>query len=1232
MEYVELRCRSNFSFLRGASHPDELIERAAELEHPAIAITDVGTLAGAVRMHVGAKALGMKLLVGSEIPPADGPALGLYAMNRRGYGKLARLITVGRRRAPKGAFEFGVADVFEHSTDLVGVVFGCEADDENAKAPLSAYREVFGDRLYLAAQVHGGPDDRKVVEERAAQARRHRLPLVAVNDVHYHVPARRYLQDVLVCIREGCTLAEAGTRVFPNGERYLKSATEMAGLFGGHPAALAHTLEIADRCSFNLDELRYEYPPELCPPGKTPMEYLAELTWAGAVRRYPAGVPEKVRGQVAHELELIGQLGYEHYFLTVWDTVTFARGRGILCQGRGSAANSAVCYCLGVTSVDPDSIDLLFERFISAERNEPPDIDVDFEHERREEVLQYIYGKYGRDRAGIAAEVITYRPKSAVRDVGKALGFSLDRVDAIAKKVEWWSPSEQLEGHLRAVGLDPEDRTVRALMGLVREIMGFPRHLSQHVGGFVMTAGPLCELVPIENAAMPERTFIEWDKDDIDALGILKVDCLGLGMLTAIRKCFDLIAAEPAGLVGQGAGEVDDVARRAGDGCQGFQSLECEIPHHSHRPVGGRASRPPSGRLGDKGQSCPGTEVPGNHRAPYRADLRQGMGEADGGSGMAELGESSVAGPRIGMRGSDDALLVGDCADPSVGEVGDSSELGELGESLVAGPRIGMRGSDDALSVGDSANPSVGEVRDRSALAELGESAACRPRIGMRGSDGASVPCDAFAASLIGRDANERLAMVPAEDPAVYDMICRADTVGVFQIESRAQMSMLPRLRPRCFYDLVIEVAIVRPGPIQGGMVHPYLRRRNGEEKVTYPSPDIADVLKKTLGVPLFQEQAMKLAIVGAGFSPGEADQLRRSMAAWRRSTALDRFESRLIDGMLANGYERKFAEQLFAQIRGFGEYGFPESHAASFALLVYVSCWMKWYHPAAFAAAVINSQPMGFYAPAQLVRDAREHGVTIRGIDVNHSAYDCTLEPDEHGPALRLGLRLVKGLSESVADAIVAGRRDGVYRNVTDVMRRSEVSPAALARLAAADAFGSLGLNRRDALWSVLGLEEELPLFAGQPVKDMAVALPELTLSEHVVEDYAHIGLSLKAHPMGLIRETLAHAKTLTAAAIRDMPQGRRVNVAGLVLVRQRPSTALGIVFMTIEDETGTANLVIRPKIYERFRVAARSAIAVVATGRIERQGEVVHVQIERLSTVQDWVAALQVRSRDFH
>ncbi len=1047
--YVELRCKSNFSFLRGASHPEELVKQAVELRYPAIGISDINTLAGVVRMHCAAKEAGLKLLVGAELTPSDGDPITLYSINRSAYGRLARLITTGKKRAPKGYCYLTPEDICSRAQDLIAIVHG-------ASDSISFYRSAFADRLHLGVSLHCGHDDMKHLAEMDALARRHRLPLVAVNDVHYHRRQRSILQDVLVCIREGVKIADAGPLLFPNAERHLKSYEEMLYIFNGRRDIVERSCEVADRCSFSLDELRYEYPAELCPPQYTISEYLSRLTWEGAAQRYGEHIPSKVRSLIAHELRLISELAYEHYFLTVWDVVRFSRSRGILCQGRGSAANSAVCFCLGITSVDPERIDLLFERFVSAERNEPPDIDVDFEHSRREEVMQYIYNKYGRDRAAIVAEVITYRPRSAVRDVGKALGLSLDRVDTIARKIEWWSGSDQIAENLAAAGLDPHDRCMRMLVELCRQLLGFPRHLSQHVGGFVMTAGLLSEIVPIENAAMPDRTFIEWDKDDIDALGILKIDCLSLGMLSAIRRTFDFLA----------------------------------------------------------------------------------------------------------------------------------------------------------------------------------------------GSSGGNVYDSDFARSLIGRDANQQMALVPVEDPAVYEMIAHADTIGVFQVESRAQMSMLPRLKPRCFYDLVIEVAIVRPGPIQGGMVHPYLRRRNGEERVTYPSESVRDVLAKTLGVPLFQEQAMRLAVVAAGFSPGEADRLRRSFGVWRRSGTIEEMGARLVQGMLANGYDCGFAEQLFRQLQGFGEYGFPESHAASFALLVYVSSWLKRYYPAAFTAAIINSLPMGFYAPAQLVRDARSHGVRVNAVDVNYSFYDCTLEAagnkpaaqgepfhswGVNGPDLRLGFCLVRGIGREVAERIVIARKAKPFGDIRELARRARLPLAVLARLAAADTFKSMGLTRREGLWAVLVAEDDLPLFKETSFVEDEVHLLEMERGQEVAYDYNTTGLSLKDHPMALVRRRLDSLAVSTSQRLKRSANGRVLSVAGLVLVRQRPSTAKGIVFMTVEDETGIANLIIRPNIYKTFRAVARAATAVIAHGRVERAGEVVHLQVHKLESVAGKLQELQVRSRDF-
>ena len=1066
--YAELRCRSNFSLLRGASHPEELAQRAAELGYAALAITDRHTLAGVVRMHCAAKVANLPLIIGAEVLPADGAPICLYATDRSAYGRLSRIITAGRLRSGKGACEVQLADIAAHAVGLLAVVpVEGLGDAETAAAAVGRYRAWFGDRLYLSAGVHGGTHDAQHLAAADALSRATHVPWLASNDVHYHEPRRRFLHDVLTCIRLQCSIREAGRQLFANAERYLKPVPTLERLYHDHPQALRRTVEFAQRCRFSLDELRYEYPESLCPPGRSPGDYLAERAWAGAARRYPRGVPAKVRHLVKHELQLIAELAYEPYFLTVWDIVQFARRRQILCQGRGSAANSAVCYCLGITDVDPDRIDVLFERFVSAERNEPPDIDVDFEHERREEVIQYIYNKYGRDRAGIVAEVITYRPRSAIRDVGKVLGLSLDKLTILAKRHDWWQKEALPPGFVEELGLDPADRTLRLLTKLVRELLGFPRHLSQHVGGFVITRGPLCELVPIQNAAMPERTFIEWDKDDIDALGILKIDCLSLGMLTAIRKCIDLINADAADL-------------------------------------------------------------------------------------------QSVATPE------------------------------------TTGPPLSM-------------------------------------------------------------------ATIPPEDPAVYDMVCKADTVGVFQIESRAQMSMLPRLRPRCFYDLVIEVAIVRPGPIQGKMVHPYLRRRNGEEAVSYPSDAIKAVLHKTLGVPLFQEQAMRLAVVAAGFTPGEADQLRRAMGAWRRRGVLDAFRTRLIDGMVTRGLPAEFAERCFEQICGFGEYGFPESHAASFALLVYVSAWLKRYHPAAFCAAVLNAQPMGFYQPAQLVRDARNHGVTVLPVDVNHSGYDCRLERSaardsagdsnggnarrrprrpgrasdtwgHGGPAVRLGMRLVRGISAGQVERIEQRQQQGSARSVAQLAQQTGAARATLARLAAADAFASMGLSRRAALWDVLALRDEPPLLGELEPAEPKTTLPAAPLADQVLDDYQATGLSLTAHPMSLVRKALHRVGVQPARALRYARTGSAIRVAGLVLVRQRPGTAMGVLFYTLEDETDVANLIVRPRVYERYRAVARGAVAVIAQGQVERQGDVVHVMVSRFEDVARVLGQLPSCSRDFH
>lgn len=1109
---VELHCRTNYSFLVGASHPDELVERAVELGYTALAITDEASVAGVVRAFAAARRTSLKLITGTELTLSDGARLVLWARDRKGYGQLCRLLTLGRTRTDKGSYRLDWTDLAAHSAGLLagvvlserrvtrGVVTAREGLGNDRLTPIESNaqtmalcRDLFGDRAYLLAEPALSGDDEIWFERLANWSRRWRLPLAAAGDVLYHVPDRQALQRTLVAIRER-TVVDLVHEEIPNAGRHLRSLEDRQRLFQRYPEALRRASEIADRCVFALDELRYEYPEEMAPEGRSPMEYLRELAWRGARRRYPSGVPVKVQELLERELGLIEELHYEAYFLTVWDAVRFARERGILCQGRGSAANSAVCFCLGVTAVDPDTTDVLFERFISRERDEAPDIDVDFEHERREEVLQYLYQKYGRDRAGLAATVITYRPRSAVRDLGKALGFAPDVVDAVAKQVDHGEDLERIPERMQATGVDPESRRGAWWLRLTRELLGFPRHLSQHVGGMVMTRGPLCELVPIENAAMPGRTVIQWDKDDLEELGILKVDCLSLGMLSAIRRAFDLV--------------------------------------------------------------------------------REFHGQT--------------------------------------------------------------------LSI----------------------------------------------------------ASIPQGDAQVYDMICRADTVGVFQIESRAQMSMLPRLKPRCYYDLVIEVAIVRPGPIQGQMVHPYLRRRAGEEAVSYPNEEIAAVLHKTLGVPIFQEQAMRLAVVAAGFTPGEADQLRRAMGAWRRTGVIEKFRVKLLEGMRHRGLSEEFAEQVFRQLRGFGEYGFPESHAASFALLVYVSAWLKFHHAAAFTAALINSQPMGFYAPAQLLDDAKRHGVELRPIDVNFSDWDCTLEPrdadesflagfvhhrdcrrppmfqetttvsrggryrlpgsehqhDDHfsdaaacarvgeqkaarnqttpSPALRLGMRLIEGLSLDHVLVVLEARRRGPFRSMAEFARRTGLGRAALARFAEADAFRSLADDRRQALWESLAQERQRtdqPLLAGCDPDEESTELPETTEQWQVHEDYRTTGCSLRSHPMAFHRDALRDLGILAAAALKETPDGQRVRVGGLVILRQRPATAKGITFCTLEDETGTVNLVVRPDVWERFRDITRGASAWIARGKLERRLEVIHVVVDQVEDLAYRLQGLRARSRDF-
>lgn len=1039
MTFAELSTLSNFSFLRGASHGDELVLQASALGLSAIGVADRNTLAGVVRAHSSAKEAGLQLLVGARLVSEDGFEVIAYPEDRAAWGRLSQLLTLGNRRAPKGECYLSLDDIIDYGAGQIFIAMP-PAEIEPPKAfrrDCTRLAKAFPDTLWLGLSCLYNGKDTLRLGMLDAFARSLEIPTVATNDVLYHAPGRRVLQDVLTCVREHTTIHAAGFLLEANAERHLKSPQEMARLFKAYPQALRQTEEIARRVTFSLDELAYEYPDEVLGSAATPQDELIRLAWDGAEGRYPDGIPPKIRKIIAHELELIDELNYAPYFLTVYDMVRFARSEGILCQGRGSAANSAVCYMLGITSVDPTKVDLLFERFISAERNEPPDIDVDFEHERREEVIQYIYNKYGRHRAGIAATVITYRTKSAIRDVGKVMGLSMDTVGALAGTVWGWSSGGVDEEHVREIGLDPDDPNLMMAMELARQVVGFPRHLSQHVGGFVITRGALSEVVPIANAAMADRTFVEWDKDDLDALGILKIDVLALGMLTAIAKAFTM-----------------------------FEQ------HY---------------------------------------------------------------------------------------------------------------------------------------------------------------------------DKSFNLATIPAEDPRTYDMLCRGDSVGTFQVESRAQMSMLPRLKPRNFYDLVIEVAIVRPGPIQGDMVHPYLRRRDGTEPVEFPSKELEEVLGKTLGVPLFQEQAMKIAIVAGGFTPSEADRLRRAMATFRKVGTIHTFGVKLVEGMVARGYEREFAERCFKQIEGFGEYGFPESHAASFALLVYVSAWIKCHYPDVFLASLLNAQPLGFYAPAQLVRDAREHGSEVRTVDINRSSWHALLEPldgedgsrtEEGGNAfaVRLGFRQIKGLREDTAQRLVSARPEAGYDSVIDLWRKSGLSPKELERLAEADAFRSIGLDRRGALWAVKALgPDQLPLFANPATdgREARVLLPAMPLGEHVVHDYAHLRLSLKAHPLSFLRMRFEARRIVRNEQLMSIPENKRINLAGLVLVRQRPGTASGVIFATLEDETGIANVIIWPKVFEKYRQVVLASRVMGVTGRLQREGLVIHVIAEK---IEDLSHELAILSSDHH
>jgi error-prone DNA polymerase len=1023
MSYAELHCLSNFTFLRGASHPEEQVEQAAQLGYAALALTDECSLAGVVRGHAAARDRPLKYIVGAELELVEGISAVVLASSRASYGALAELISHARRAAPKGSYQLG-RDDFERYLGSEESPILWLPGEQPALEQGAWLKACFPGRVWLAAELFLGGRDRQLLERWTRTARKLGLPIVASGNTHMHCRQRRKLQDALTAIRLRKPLESIGTGIYPNNERFLRPLPVLERIYP--TKLLEETLAVAERIEFALDELRYEYPHELVPDGETPASQLRALVAEGKRWRWPHGTPQRVEGLLAHELELIAELQYEAYFLTVHDVVRFARSRDILCQGRGSAANSAVCYCLGITEVDPARMEVLVERFISKERDEPPDIDVDFEHDRREEVIQYIYGKYSRERAALAATVIRYRAKSAIRDLGKALGLEEARITALARSMRWWDGRKADPEQIREAGLDPDNSKIVQLLDLTRALIGFPRHLSQHVGGFVISQGPLTRLVPIENAAMPERSIIQWDKNDLEELGLLKVDVLGLGMLSAIRRSFELI--------------------------------------------------------------------------------------------------------------------------------------------------------------------------------------------------------DKFYGRALS------MSTLPAEDPAVYDMICKGDTMGVFQIESRAQMAMLPRLKPRRYYDLVIEVAIIRPGPIQGDMVHPYLRRRNGEEPVTYPSTEVEAVLERTLGVPIFQEQVMKLAVVAAGFTPGEADQLRRAMAAWRRRGGLEFFEQRLISGMRKRGYAEEFAQRIFNQIQGFGEYGFPESHAASFALLVYVSAWLKCHEPGVFCCALLNSQPMGFYAPAQLVRSAREHGVEVRAVDVNESDWDSTLESTESdAPAVRLGLRMIKGLSESGGARLLAARHHGRFTDIQSLSERAGLGSTDLGALAAAGALGSLARHRHGAVWGVAGVEKPTPLLSRMRIAEALPMLRAPTEGESIAADYSHLGLSLGRHPLALLRPRFDSMALMTATEVARCEPGEAVTTAGLVITRQRPSSASGVTFLTIEDETGYLNLIVWEQVSERQRAELLGAALLGVEGKVQKEGEVLHVVVERLHDYSALLGSLRTRSRDF-
>ena len=1040
--YSELHCLSNYSFLRGASHPEELVMRAAELGYGAIAITDECSVAGVVRAHAEAKKQKMPLLIGSSFtlrsPSSETPlSLVVLAQTRRGYGNLCELITLGRRRAPKGEYRLAPEDIaspgepaLEHLKGLPECVvllvpeYGAPFEQILAQAEWAA--STFGKRCWMSLTLlHRSRDEHHKAAVMAA-ASHVGLNVVATGQVQMHLRSRKPLHDTLTAVRLGKSIQECGFQRAPNAEHHLRSRLRLANLYPR--ATLEETLEVASQCPFNLDELKYEYPDEICPEGHTPASYLRQETYSGAHWRFPKGIPPNVQEQIEHELALIGELKYESYFLTVYDIVKFARSRQILCQGRGSAANSAICYCLGITEVDPARGNNLFERFISKERNEPPDIDVDFEHQRREEVIQYIYEKYGRERAALTAVVITYRVKSTMRDIGKALGVDPMIIEAVAKSYHYWDGRHNMAARMSECGLDPSSSTAQQWLSLAERLLGFPRHMSQHPGGFVISRGPLCRLVPIENAAMAGRSIVQWDKDDIDELGLLKIDILALGMLSVIRRALEAVSQR--------------------------------------------------------------------------------------------------------------------------------------------------------------------------------------------------------------RDEPFELQDIPSEDPITYDMICQADTIGTFQIESRAQMSMLPRMQPRTFYDLVIEVAIVRPGPIQGGMVHPYLRRRQKQEKVDYPSEDVRKALERTLGIPIFQEQVMQVAMLAAGFTAGEADELRRSMAAWKRKGGLGKFYDKIINGMTSRGYDKSFAEQIFAQIQGFGEYGFPESHSASFALLAYASSWLKRHEPEAFLLALLNSQPMGFYSPSILVQDARRHGVEVLPADVTVSHWEARLElTGAERPAVRLGLNQIKGMQEDSGLRIEEARTVRPFASVPDMARRAGLNRHDLNSLAAGDALRALAGNRRVALWESVVSTPERGLLKDAQIHEQA--MPQLlppSESQDLLADFRTLGLTLGRHPLSFLRQQLTQLRFASSGQLRQQPDRRLVRACGIVTTRQRPGTSKGVVFITLEDEEGHVNLIVRPSIVARQRREVLTARLLGAYGSWQSQHGVHHLIVGRLVDLTPMLGELETKSRDFH